>query len=276
MLRRALRLIATKPCTIARLARCGKTAHSRRRGMPSAAGLPRAASAPPMAAVITIQPWSRPGSWGVCVSCRRQPSLRVGMAAAKGAARRGYALLLLGVAAWHRLGGLRRRSRLSAPRAPLPEAFIAASQRPAADRRDHHVVDTATWWRSLHDRQLDALIERAIAASPTLEVALDRLQQARAQEAVVYRRGIAGRGASEGGGARHRQRYLRADGLSQTLVSGENTSGLKQINNVAGFDAAWEIDFFGKFRRADRGGAIRRGSGHRRPQHRAGFARSPT
>ncbi|MDE1974496.1 MAG: efflux transporter outer membrane subunit, partial [Hyphomicrobiales bacterium] len=37
---------------------------------------------------------------------------------------------------------------------------------------------------------------------------------------------------------------------SQTLVSAENSAGTTQINNSAGFDAVWEIDVFGKFRRA--------------------------
>ena len=46
-------------------------------------------------------------------------------------------------------------------------------------------LETTQWWRTLHDRELNSLVDRAIAASPTLEIALDRLQQARAQEAVV-------------------------------------------------------------------------------------------
>ena len=38
----------------------------------------------------------------------------------------------------------------------------------------------------------------------------------------------------------------RAD---QPLVSATNTAGLKQINTLEGFDAIWELDLFGKFRR---------------------------
>ena len=36
---------------------------------------------------------------------------------------------------------------------------------------------------------------------------------------------------------------------SQTLVSAENAFGSAQVVNLVGFDAAWEIDVFGKFRR---------------------------
>ena len=72
----------------------------------------------------------------------------------------------------------------------------AAAQRAAAD---HRVADTTKWWRTLRDRELDSLIDRAIAASPTLEIALDRLQQARAQEFVVIGSALPMLGASEGG-----------------------------------------------------------------------------
>jgi NodT family efflux transporter outer membrane factor (OMF) lipoprotein len=37
---------------------------------------------------------------------------------------------------------------------------------------------------------------------------------------------------------------------SQTLVSAESGTGLTQVTNLVGFDAAWELDIFGKFRRA--------------------------
>ena len=34
------------------------------------------------------------------------------------------------------------------------------------------------------------------------------------------------------------------------MNSATNTSGLKEITDVAGFDAGWELDLFGKHRRA--------------------------
>ena len=68
----------------------------------------------------------------------------------------------------------------------MPANFVPASSISASsDHRSDRAVETAKWWRSLHDRELNSLIDRAIAASPSLEIALDRLQQARAQEAVV-------------------------------------------------------------------------------------------
>ena len=132
----------------------------------------------------------------------------------------------------------------------MPENFIAApaakGERAATDNR---VVDMARWWRALHDRELNSLIDRAIAASPTLEIALDRLQQARAQEAVVIGAALPEAGGSAGGGWGTGSDLARGR-ASQTLVSAETGTGLTQVANLVGFDAAWEIDVFGKFRRA--------------------------
>ncbi len=132
----------------------------------------------------------------------------------------------------------------------MPAGFVAAPSIKAAD--DHRAggsVDTAKWWRALHDRELDSLIDRAIAGSPTLEIALERLQQARAEEAVVIGAALPALEASEGG-AWGTGSDLGRGRASQTLVSAENAGGLSQINNLVGFDAAWEVDVFGKFRRA--------------------------
>ena len=132
------------------------------------------------------------------------------------------------------------------PDAPVPENFVAAAAK--ADPQGKHSVDPAHWWRALHDRELEALIDRAIAGNPTLEMALDRLQQARAQEAAIIGTALPVAGASEGG-ARGTGSDLARGRASQTLVSAENGAGFSQVNNIVGFDAAWEIDVFGKIRR---------------------------
>jgi NodT family efflux transporter outer membrane factor (OMF) lipoprotein len=136
------------------------------------------------------------------------------------------------------------------PEPPLPENFAATSSLQALD--GHHAdrpLETAQWWRTLHDRELDSLIERAIAASPTLEIALDRLQQARAQEVVVVGAALPSAEASAGGGWGSGSDLARGR-ASQTLVSAETGTGVTQVVNLVGFDAAWELDVFGKFRRA--------------------------
>ena len=91
------------------------------------------------------------------------------------------------------------------PDAPMPANFVPASSISASsDHRSDRAVETAKWWRTLHDRELDSLIDRAIAASPSLEIALDRLQQARAQEAVIVGAALPAAEASIGGACRRR------------------------------------------------------------------------
>ena len=131
------------------------------------------------------------------------------------------------------------------PEPPMPASFAAAPLAKTSGR----AVDPSKWWRALQDRELNSLIERAVAASPTLEIALDRLQQARAQEMVVIGAALPVAEGSAGGGWGTGSDLARGR-AAQTLVSGENGTGVAQIVNIAGFDAAWEIDVFGKFRRA--------------------------
>jgi NodT family efflux transporter outer membrane factor (OMF) lipoprotein len=136
------------------------------------------------------------------------------------------------------------------PEPPIPADFATTSSLSAVN--DHHAgppVEISRWWRTLHDRELDSLVERAIAASPTLEIALDRLQQARAQEAVVIGAALPAAGGTAGGGWGTGSDLARGR-ASQTLVSAENGAGQAQVANLVGFEAAWEIDVFGKFRRA--------------------------
>jgi NodT family efflux transporter outer membrane factor (OMF) lipoprotein len=135
------------------------------------------------------------------------------------------------------------------PEPPLPKSFVASSSAKAADDHQSSRVTDTRWWRTLHDRELDSLIDRAIAASPSLEIALERLQQARAQEAVVIGAALPASQAVEGG-AWGTGSDLGRGRAPPALVSAENGAGVSQINNLVGFDAGWEIDIFGKFRRA--------------------------
>ncbi len=109
-------------------------------------------------------------------------------------------------------------------------------------------VDFATWWRSLNDPELDSLVARAVAANPDVQIALDRLQAARTYEFAVVGTALPGVGASAGVG-RGTGRDLGRGRAAQSLISADNTNGLQHINVVAGFDAVWQIDVFGKYRR---------------------------
>ena len=136
------------------------------------------------------------------------------------------------------------------PESPLPAKFAAMSSlKGLGDHNANRALETTKWWRTLHDRELDSLVERAIGANPTLEIALDRLQQARAQEAVVISAALPEAEFAAGGGWGTGTDLSRGR-VSQVLRSAENPAGVGQVVNLVGFDAAWEIDVFGKYRRA--------------------------
>lgn len=122
------------------------------------------------------------------------------------------------------------------PTAALPEHFEQASSAEFSDRETE-----SQWWRGFHDPELISLIEQAIAGNYDLQSARARLTEARAL-------------------------YLES-GLSllPTVTSHANYTEQKRsvgaLNNRAfvprelklyntGFDASWEMDFFGRVRRS--------------------------
>jgi NodT family efflux transporter outer membrane factor (OMF) lipoprotein len=104
------------------------------------------------------------------------------------------------------------------PEPPMPASFIAASSSKIAASR---AVASTKWWHTRHDRELNSLIERAIAGSPTLDIELNRLQQARAQEAVIVGAALPESEVSEGGALGTGSDLARSR-ASQPLVSAEN------------------------------------------------------
>jgi NodT family efflux transporter outer membrane factor (OMF) lipoprotein len=110
------------------------------------------------------------------------------------------------------------------------------------------VPDFAAWWRALSDEELNSLVDRAVKSNLDLEVALDRLQQARTYEAVVAGHALPEVDAT-GAAGRGTGTDLSRGRAEQGLVSADNTDGLQHLNTLVGFDAVWELDLFGKFRR---------------------------
>jgi NodT family efflux transporter outer membrane factor (OMF) lipoprotein len=132
-----------------------------------------------------------------------------------------------------------------APQPDMPPAFAA---QPTAPQKAPLEIDLATWWRALNDEKLNSLVERAVASNLDLQMALARLQQARTYEVVALSQAlpevVASAGAGRGTGSDLTRG--RADPLLRSAVNG---TGLEQVNIIAGFDAIWELDLFGKFRR---------------------------
>jgi NodT family efflux transporter outer membrane factor (OMF) lipoprotein len=136
------------------------------------------------------------------------------------------------------------------PKPDAPESFAAAtSKTDSVDSGDAAAtVDLATWWRALNDQELDSLVDRAISSNLDLQIALDRLQQARTYEAVVLGSALPAADASAAAG-RGTGSDLTKGRADPFLRSADTTAGLQQINTIAGFSAVWELDIFGKYRR---------------------------
>ena len=118
-----------------------------------------------------------------------------------------------------------------APNATKASAFTRAPKdvTPAAP-------ETAKWWESLGDPELDELIETALAQSPDIRAAEARL--------VASRAGLRGSRANELPKTSGSVAYLHAHLPSSPL--GLSSADVYNI----GFDATWEADLFGGTRRA--------------------------
>jgi NodT family efflux transporter outer membrane factor (OMF) lipoprotein len=135
-----------------------------------------------------------------------------------------------------------------------PTAFAAVHDQPPMTSKPSPQVSQATdvdfssWWHSLNDPELDSLVSRAVTANPDAQIALDRLQAARTFEIGVIGKALPDLEASAAAG-RGTGSDLSRGRAAQVLRSADSSSGLKQINELGGFDTVWQIDIFGKYRR---------------------------
>lgn len=142
------------------------------------------------------------------------------------------------------------------PEMPVPAAF--------ADAGDSSTLtdsELAGWWRTYDDPLLRKLIERALAQNLDIEAAAARIREARAREAVV---GAAGQPQIDATGSVARQRIsenaipLPPGGSQQGAAFA--LPGSEFTTYRAGFDAAWEIDLFGRTRRSVEGARAHTGA----------------
>jgi NodT family efflux transporter outer membrane factor (OMF) lipoprotein len=159
-----------------------------------------------------------------------------------GACRAG---LVIGAALW--FSGCAVGPDYDVPVIPVPKLFGSASLEPGSPTPPAR-ADYVRWWQILHDQELNSLIERAVLYNPDLEIALGRVQEARTQEIVVVNAmlpKVGGNAAAALGSGTDNTKGRAAD----SLRAGDASTGLKGINRIAGFDAGWELDFFGKYQR---------------------------
>jgi NodT family efflux transporter outer membrane factor (OMF) lipoprotein len=109
-------------------------------------------------------------------------------------------------------------------------------------------ADLTQWWRSLRDRELNSLVDRARDSNLDLAGALDRVQEARAEVITAVSQALPVAGATGGGGVGTGSDETKGR-VSQALRSAENAQDLRSINEAGGLNADWELDLLGKFRR---------------------------
>ena len=128
------------------------------------------------------------------------------------------------------------------PAVPLEPAFVNAS----ATTPPAPGADIATFWRAFADPLLSQLVERALAANGDVRIAAARLQEARATL-----RGADAERLPEIGVAGFAGRSLTTESQLPGVSRSDRTGNAFD----AGFTARWELDLFGRNRRASEAAA---------------------
>jgi outer membrane protein, multidrug efflux system len=146
--------------------------------------------------------------------------------------------------------------------AVVPAVFSEATTRPATQPVDPQLAAVPTsdelkrWWETLHDPELNRLVDRALVSNLDLQSAVQNIRQARAQL------GIAQAGlypTIDVDGSYTHSRNSAHVGFGSSGAGGGGGGGggagvkpkLEGDLYQAGFDATWEIDLFGGVRRGD-------------------------
>ena len=134
------------------------------------------------------------------------------------------------------------------PSTLIPGKYLPQAGDKAAQSIAPAAADLTEWWRILKDGELDSLVARTRESNLDLAIALDRLQEARTGITIAASQGLPVAGATGGGGGGTGSDETKGR-VSQALRSAENAQNLNSINEAGGFDANWELDLLGKFRR---------------------------
>ncbi len=155
-----------------------------------------------------------------------------------------FPLIALGIAAC--VAGCAVGPNYVTPNLAVPKAFSSAGHDHAADKPD--AEDNGQWWHTFGDAELNSLIDRAVRANLDVAIALARVQEARERDAAAFG-SLLPTLALTGGAAVGSGNESVKGRIPSSLDAGTNGRGLQEITGVAGFDAVWELDFFGKYRR---------------------------
>lgn len=125
--------------------------------------------------------------------------------------------------------------RYKTPCAQLPDKFATGKT---------GVAQLADWWKFFEDTCLDNLIDKAVKNNYDLQIAIEKIEETRATYQIERAKLFPEIDAI---GAINRQQYSR-----DLIQNSAATTLLRNRFNYfqAGFDAIWELDFWGKIRHA--------------------------
>jgi len=122
------------------------------------------------------------------------------------------------------------------PEAPVEKAWMEADD----SRIKTDSADYSQWWTTFNDPVLNTLIEKAYEQNLNLQIAGIRILRARAQLGIAV-------------GRLYPQQQAGIGAISRTQVSDNTPTSVAVTSPFTslglGFDAAWEMDIWGKFRR---------------------------
>ncbi len=130
-----------------------------------------------------------------------------------------------------------------------PETAVSQTWLEAGDKRvKTEPAEYRNWWKAFNDPTLDRLIDSAYRENLTLRIAGVRVLEARAQLGATV--GNLFPQTQQATGSVLKERESAGTPISGTGVSAPRFGGLSLWESQVGLTANWEIDFWGKFRRA--------------------------
>jgi NodT family efflux transporter outer membrane factor (OMF) lipoprotein len=164
-----------------------------------------------------------------------------------GEIRRGRVSQLVGLAAG--LAVLVMGCVMVGPDYVRPPVQVEQTWIDTADKRVHTApADYKDWWQAFKDPALNQLIDSAYRENLTLRIAGVRVLAARAQLGIVT--GQLYPQTQQATGSLQKERISPGGVVTGSPETSSSFGGLSLLSAQVGLTASWELDFWGKFRRA--------------------------
>ena len=143
-------------------------------------------------------------------------------------------VLVLNFSAYAQVAGPKKsKHRIKQPRVEIPETWSTSP----TEGISTNAAELKEWWKNFHDRQLDMLIDQALNANTELKIADARVNEVRAMHGIAN-------------SARY-PTIEQSDLIARRRTVVQTPNSIGAVNTgvfQVGFDANWELDFFGGVR----------------------------